>query len=483
MRYLILLTLFIIGATIHAEISVSNLVSCVCDDGHASQLFTITATGTAGPFTFLWSGPEGYTSTEQNPADMSLAGAYTITVTNAYGCERVLEAEIPACIPLQTLTIEGTNICNEGEMGSVYVSIGAGADVRFTWSNGATTQNLESVAAGTYSVTITDGENCAVVASATVVNAYDPLFGITLENNVGCICNSAPVAAFTLQLLGQNTPYTFAWEGADGFSSAEQNPLITQPGVYTVRVTDAYGCTYEAQTELVSCSGELTTSFDISLACGGTANGEISAQATGTFPPFHYAWSTGASTAQLTGLTAGQYSLTVTDDKGCEDVSLVSVLYTTAITLANDPLVVNCGAASQGSISPEITNGYGPFTYRWSNGATTSSITNLGQGDYGLTITDRYGCEFSFPFRVVNGELPIVSANVTHASCKDPYGAIALMFFPDDDYTIAWSDGVFDLRERTGLEVGIYRVDITDGSGCEMTQTYVVNQSENLPGY
>jgi len=233
-----------------ANIEVAD-VQCVCAQGQKGHI-EMAITDAEGAYTVAWTGPAGFTSEEENLYELTIPGFYTMVYINSVGCGFEQEpVQLKQCLSVSRVNMMSIPICEENGSGAVLCQpLGLPvSELSFTWSNGATTQNLESVAAGTYSVTITDGENCAVVASATVVNAYDPLFGITLENNVGCICNSAPVAAFTLQLLGQNAPYTFAWEGADGFSSAEQNPLITQPGVYTVRVTDAYGCTYEAQTE------------------------------------------------------------------------------------------------------------------------------------------------------------------------------------------------------------------------------------------
>lgn len=84
----------------HAAIEIQNIESCICP-GHPGRPFEVIATGTAGPFTFSWEGPDNYTSTDQNPANITTPGQYTVSVTNAYGCAVILQSSVPACAPVE----------------------------------------------------------------------------------------------------------------------------------------------------------------------------------------------------------------------------------------------------------------------------------------------------------------------------------------------------------------------------------------------
>lgn len=205
-------------------------VSCLCD-GHAEAApFTLTAAGTAGPFRFKWTGPNGYVSYFQNPTNITDPGAYEVAVTNAFGCTTVLSATIPACpaLELEDMPVSPAWGSAGGSVTAV-VSGGTGA-YGYLWSTGATTPSLTDVPAGAYEVTVTDANGCEVVGSATVGGSDE--LSVDLQPLVSCLClgTSNPEPGWQTIITGGVAPFAFAWTGPDGFTSALADPLINDSG-------------------------------------------------------------------------------------------------------------------------------------------------------------------------------------------------------------------------------------------------------------
>ena len=237
---------------------------CICVDGEKGGIVAQVVNGTV-ELDFFWTGPLGYTSTNLSVDDLIVPGNYTLSYTNSAGCTFSLPpVSIDFCDRPLWIDIEAVSICDQDGTGSVLCTpVGLPIEnFSVAWANGASTQHLENVSEGNYSVTVSYGNGCETIRSAEVINAHDPLFNIQIEQLQNCLCSAEPTAFFNLNLTGQYAPYTFQWEGPDGFSSAEQNPLIQDGGIYRVTVTDAYGCEKTEETTVELCSGEIDVSVD-----------------------------------------------------------------------------------------------------------------------------------------------------------------------------------------------------------------------------
>ena len=154
---LLLLTLLSAQATI----TITPLADCLCENGSSpQQAFELTAEGTAGPFTFRWAGPNGYSSPEQNPTDITAAGDYTVDVTNSFGCTFQYDTTIPAC-PAPSFSGDKTETCPGQATGSITVTAAGGTPpYTYSWSNGADTPDLYDLAEGIYYLTLEDSRGC-----------------------------------------------------------------------------------------------------------------------------------------------------------------------------------------------------------------------------------------------------------------------------------------------------------------------------------
>ncbi|MEM7104148.1 MAG: choice-of-anchor J domain-containing protein [Bacteroidota bacterium] len=252
-------------------------------------------------------------------------------------------------------------------------------------------------------------------------------------------------------------------------------------GVYDVTVTDDAGCSLETSVTIASADGpnptlDSTTDVD----CFGTANGQINISVSGGVMPYTFNWSNGSMMEDPDGLSGGSYDGTVTDANGCSFVVSGIVINEPAGPVAPDfqTLVINnvsCNGLSDGSVSVDIVGGTPPYTYLWSNNATTASLDGLAAGAYTGTVTDMNGCEFVTPIPLTITEPdPITAmADITDESAGGAMDG-GIVFTPEggtEPYTFEWSNGE-TTQDISGIGAGNYMVTVTDDNGCEETFSY-----------
>jgi type III secretion system FlhB-like substrate exporter len=189
------------------------------------------------------------------------------------------------------------------------------------------------------------------------------------------LCHGAATGEVDLTATGGTAPYTFAW--SNGSSTEDITGLIA--GVYTVVVTDDNGCVDSLSATITEPAAPLAlTATTVDVLCHGAATGEVDLTATGGTAPYTFAWSNGATSEDIINLIAGTYTVIVTDDNGCVD-SLSATITEPAAPLALTATTVDvlCHGAATGEVDLTATGGTAPYSYAWSNGATTQDIINL----------------------------------------------------------------------------------------------------------
>jgi gliding motility-associated-like protein len=205
------------------------------------------------------------------------------------------------------------------------------------------------------------------------------------------ICGNGNNGTATVTPNGGTAPFTYLW--SDQFAQTTPTAIGLSPGNYNVTVTDANGC---SQTTTITISSVNPMSLSLvytNALCNGLSNGTAIVAASGGTSPYTYSWSDplAQTSALADSLAAGTYSVVVTDSNGCTQMVGVSISEPAAITLSTSGTDAQCHNAG-GSALATADGGTQPFTYSWSNGATTSSITGIGAGQYILTVTDNNGC-------------------------------------------------------------------------------------------
>lgn len=430
--------------------------TCSNNNGSAS----IEVTGGTSPYTYNWSSG-GNGATENNLS----AGNYVVTVNDAVNCI-VFESFTITDAPGPVLSTSITNAACGQANGSATVLITSGGTTPFTyeWSNGGTSQTEKFLAANSYFVTVTDANGCSESIQANVNNVSGPTASITTTKS-SCIANTGSA---TVNASGGTTPYVYSWSSGGG----AQTEGSLAPGNYTVTVTDMNNCK-ATQVAVVEQHEAPTVSITTTDENCGNSDGSAAVSISGGNPGYNYNWSTGGNTSSESGLASGSYSLTISDTQGC------SVQQQFTITEQNGPSVVlsstdaTCGS-SNGSVSSSITGGTTPYSFIWSNGATTSNITGLNVGTYTLTLSDQNGC-FATNSQFVSNDIPTINITTTDATCDLANGSATIdASAGQSPFSYIWDDGNTN-DTRNDLAEGIHLVTITDGNSCISQESVTIN--------
>lgn len=462
-----------------AVLTKNSDVSCF---GGSNGSISLTVTGGQSPYSITWSTGQ----TGVNGLNSLSAGVYWVTVTDAFGCSRgdtvaVGQPIAPLSINLTVLAVS----CFGGSNGSLVSAVSGGtAPYSYNWNtipvqSGASVTGLS---AGSYTLTVTDAKGCVVVANANITQPAAPLTASISGSNVGCF--GATTGSASVVATGGTAPYSFSWNTVPVQTGATAVGLSA--GNYTVTVTDSKGCADAQSITITQPTAPLGASLTTtSVSCFGGTNGTASATPSGGTGPYAFNWNTiPAQTSQTaTNLTAGTYSVIVTDANNC------SVTQSVSVTQPLGPLVliptsnpVACFGDATGSAGVQVTGGTAPYSYQWTSlpGITTNSATNLSAGTYTIVVTDAKGCVQQTSIVVTQPAAPLSgSANVTNVSCfGDATGAISIALTGGTSpYSFTWSNiPGLNIGSAANLTAGTYFVTATDANGCAFPLTISISQ-------
>ncbi len=453
--------------------------TCVDADNGSIDL---TVIGGTAPINYSWSNLE----TTEDIFNLA-PGNYTVNVSDATGCQGVASFTVGQAANINIAATITNENCGDQE-GIIDINvIGATAPVSYSWNNGEITEDIDELAQGTYIVNLTDGNGCNATDTFTVINLVGncvpdcdlAITNSTVNNeNCGNIDGSINLTVFTT-----NGPASYTW--SNGATTEDLSGLAA--GTYDVTITDLEGCeVMDAFTVTNSTGGLAITSINTTNEYCGNGQGAADATITGGAQPYTYAWSNGATIQDLSVVAAGTYTLTVTDDNGCSVVQTVDIINdagTLAQTYGNAVDEVCSNGA--GSIDIIIAGGQQPYTYNWSNGATTEDLTGLSVGTYSCTISDAGGCSINTPVYTVNnqsGTLTITSVDVDHEVCSNNGGSIEILISGGVvPYTFNWNNGE-TTQDIFNLSAGIFEATVTDDSGCSVStgNLNLINESGTL---
>lgn len=454
----------------------NSITNETCGDGSgAIDLSIVDATQ---PYTVSWNNG----ATSEDISNLA-AGTYTITINDANQCEHIesfVVGNTTSGLAIAASTISNEN-CGNG-LGAINITAGGGTlPYTYSWSNGAVTEDISNLAAGSYTVTISDGNSCQFTQSFAVLNNTGSLGYSTVVTNEYCNNNNG---AINLTVTGASGSVSYNWSTG----STNQDLSGLNPGTYTCSITDQTGCTLITPGIVVSNNpGTLALlSNTITNENCNDGSGAIDLTLIGGTIPYTYNWSSGATTEDLSALSAGSYSCTITDDNGCSVSTGPLTVWNSPGSLALTTVSVQhelCGNA-QGAIYVTTTGGTAPYNYAWSNGSINEDNLSLVAGNYTLTATDANGCVFALSETVNNlsGTLQIDNAVLTHESCGNGNGAINLMVSGGTPaYNYTWSSGQTS-QDLTLLNAGTYSVTVSDANGCTVGNSYVINNNTGTLG-
>lgn len=402
-----------------------------------------------------------------NPTD---DGAFTLSVT-----------ENPSFS--LSATIIKTNVSCNGLTDGTAKAVVTGGLPPYTYSWGGSLQSVDSIgglAAGTYTVTVTDDEGCSTTAQVQITEPQVLAVTATAQD---ASCGGTNDGSATASVTGGTTPYQYVWNTTPQQTSA--TAVLLPTGTYTVVITDANGCTATTTATVNQATNIVLTADAVdNVSCNGANDGAISISISGGVTPYTFAWNNGLpATEDQTGLAPGNYSVTVTDGAGCLTVGNFVVnepsALSSSISFVQD---ASCPGAEDGSADLEVTGGTPPYSYNWSNGDATGSLFDVAEGTYTVTVTDDSGCTITDAVNI-GGPVAGLSSSLTKtdANCAENItGSVDLTVTGGDaPYSFFWSNFA-STEDVSGLSAGTYSVIISDAGGCSIVDTVTI--AELAPG-
>jgi hypothetical protein len=431
---------------------------------------TANPTGGVSPYTYLWSN----NATSQSIANLA-PGNYSVTVTDANQCTAVETVTVvsSACTGF-ALSFAFTNpTCQGNANGSATVTpTGGTTPFTYAWTNGSTGATAMNLAAGTYTVTVSDNIGCSLTGNVTLTDP--PLLTLSTTQQTNVACNGQATGAATLAAAGGTPGYTFAW--SNGGSGASQTSLPA--GNYLVTVTDNNGCTATTSVNIIqptALTGSVTATGETAV---GANNGTASINPVGGVAPYTYMWNNGAITSGITNLSPGEYCATVTDANGCtvSGCAVVTQFGCGATAAVISGKNVSCNGGNDGSAQITVTGFTDPLTFAWSNGGTGNTIGNLAAGVYSVTVTDANLC--STVQQITITEPPLLSVILLQVVNNECPGQSNGIISVDGNggtpgYGFIWSNGSVN-PTVANLAPGVYEVTLSDANNCTATSSFSI---------
>ncbi len=459
--------------------SIGEVSSCQGEDGSIS----LTPLSGLPPFRFEWTGSDGSGGdtvgiTETLQLDGLAQGSYRFTITDnsAEACAfimRSVQVNGPDAIvgdpEIRAVT------CAGADDGSICLDVEGNAP-QYRWSTGDTTQCLENIGGGTYSVTITDGL-CENVLSDLVVGEPPPLSGVSVSQSPAC--SDAADGSISFTAFGGTPPYAYRWN--TGATTAMIDGLSA--GTYLLTVFDSNDCSFS---DTIQLEAPLPLNLQLdsvrSVSCFGAGDGYLQVGASGGTLPYNYRWASGSTAPVRNNLGPGIYAVTVTDGNGCSQSASFEIVEPAPLSvfaiLEQAPV---CVGDTTGAIRVDGLGGTSPFDFRWADGSSGSVRTGLGVGSYTVILTDANGCRSdSLTVQLDAASTLELNADIQNPQCAGAGdGRISLQPGGTGPFIYAWDRGD-DGPLLTGASVGNYGVQIIDGKGCRYDTAFTLTAPQVL---
>ena len=451
---------------------VTSITDATCNQNNGG--FTLAVTEGTAPYSF----DMGNGSTSSPIFGGLASGTYTVTITDANNCEDIEGITVGSTqIPIGNTTSVESATCGQSN-GSFQIEV-FGGTFPFTYDigNGPINQGIfNGLSGGLYSVTITDATGCTDVQGVNVPNASPPVASIDSLSNAGCGQGNGFVA---IGLEGGTAPYIY--NIGDGPTNS---PIFDDlpPGNYNINITDANDCSANLVVTIGGASPPQVEVNDVQNSSCGQSNGAFIIAVSVGLPPYSFDIGNGpSSNVNFTGLSPGDYNLTVTDANDCNVVETISIEESEGPS-ANISDVQNaaCGGVN-GSFSVDASGGTPPYSFDMGNGSTTdTSFTGLSPGDYNLTVTDANDCNVVETISIEASDGPSANiSDVQDATCGRVNGSFSVEASGGTPpYSFNIGDGSTTDANFTALSSGDYNLTVTDANDCSVVESINIGDSE-----
>ncbi len=451
------------------NVSVTPVTVCV---GQPDGTITINASGGTSPLSYCLDGGQFQSS---NVFSGVAVGNHNVVVQDAAGCQ-VSQSNIVVSgtsgPSLDQIIVSNIN-CYGESTGSI--TIQATGATEYSIDNGQTwypTNTFTNLPAGTYPILVRDAGNCTAPGLAQITSPSEIVATMTTTNEICGVPGNA-----TVHVSGGVGPYSYLWD-----NGATDSTITANSGSYNVTVTDANNCTKIFYVQIPNTPGPTINNIQTTpVSCFNGSNGMIVIQAAGNLSYSIDNGNTWSSSNVFTNLPAGTYHVVVQDVNNCTATQTATITSPTEITATINTLPEICGTPGSATINP--SGGTPSYSFFWSNGSTTNSISNVPHGTYYVTVTDANNCTKVFTVDIAyQGGNAQISYEVTNVKCFGGNdGSINVSvsnILPP--YTVNWSHSSDTSLHQTNLPAGAYNVTVSDQYGCSTVATISVSQPQPI---
>ncbi|WP_439554335.1 PKD domain-containing protein [Flavobacterium macrobrachii] len=454
----------------------SNNITCF---GANNGSIAISVSGGTGTYTYNWT-KDTFPFAATDDISNLAPGVYLVTVSDANNCgPKTATFTITEPPVLQVNLVSQTNVdCFGFSTGAINAEvIGGTSPYTYAWSNGETTEDITAIPAGVYNLIVTDSLGCSQNLSVTITQSPEIIINAI---TTPIVCYGDNNATIDVTISGGVAPYLYQWSNL----ATSLNLTNLAPDDYIITVTDGIGCI-----KVLSINIPSPPIFDVApvvsnISCFGANDGSINLNFVGGIAPVNLVWSDGSTSGtSRNNLPPGIYSVVITDSKPCTISRTFTIVEPAAIVLsANVTNPLDCTNGSSGAIDLIIAGGTLPYSFLWTNGATTEDVSGVTAGNYGVTLTDANGCSTSKTYTLIRpAPLEVAVTTQTDANCttrivNQSFVAQASGGVPP--YQYQWSSGNVSGTNNEIMSTplnGIVIVTATDAIGCTTTFSVDVN--------
>jgi gliding motility-associated-like protein len=454
--------------------AVVKKASCTAADGE----ITVTAKGGTPKYTYLWNYQNANTQTINGLA----SGTFVVTVTDKNGCKLDSTYVLAPSNNIDATVQVNNTKCSNTNDGEITVAIVGGGTATYLWSdpNKQKTATAKNLAAGKYTVTITDPSGCTLIKDGEVKNALAIDLVLTPTT---AKCFNSTTEKITANATGGNGGFIYTW------NTSVTNAVLDNisPGTYTVTVTDSKGCTVEEKATIISPSAiKFSNQKTVDVKCFGNSNGEASINATGGTGTFSYKWNdpNAQISSKAINLAAGIFEVSATDANGCVLSKSIEIKTPAQIQNTLTVKLPKCNNGVDGEISTSATGGVTPYTYAWENLlAKTSAIQNINAGFYTISITDKNKCQIVDTVTLINPPKLNLTLSQVEKSCAGLSNSATVVEVKGGTapFTYLWNDkNKTTDKLLSKIAKGTYTVEVTDGNKCKTSGQISVTEHDSI---
>lgn len=454
-----------------SPVTVSGAVGQGCGSGSLAGNIRLTfASPVTMPGTYkikMRKGTDGNTVSDFCDNKIAVGNEISFTVTFAGPAASIVSSTNTDCSNSGTATAAVT---------------GGVAPYTYTWNTNPAQHTLhaQNLPAGLYNFMAVDANNCSTTTSIRIQQTGNLSLSTTF---VGVECHLPLTGSATVIASGGSAPYSYSWNTVPAQTTATAIGLAA--GNYSVVVTTATGCTFTSSVTIPLLGLPVLTYSQTNVSCNGLLQGSASVTTTGN-APFTYQWSNALTANQITGLNAGSYTVTVTDNVGCTKETTVQI-GTGGMQLTTTKVDLTCATHPTGTATIAAQNGTAPYAYSWLTNPVQSGATaqNLFAGTYTVIVTDAGGCKDSTSVQILSPAAIATNVITTQSACGLATGSattnIAGGVAP---YTFLWSTTPAQVTSSAlNLAAGIFSVTVTDNTGCSAIATAYISNPDGPQGF